>query len=131
MATSCPKHATAADAGRFKEAALHLPGAARCQHIDVTSLVAHLLLLLLLPRSVANEVNLMMSFAHRHVVCAYHFVTWKRRSAKEATGGTDLDVNASASALSCMLVGPCWFAKNGIVTTYDTLYSEVRERVLH
>jgi hypothetical protein len=67
--------------------------------------VTHLLLLLLLilPCSVANEVDLMMSFAHPHVVCAYHFVTWKRRNAKEAAGGTDLDATVSASAPSCML----------------------------
>jgi hypothetical protein len=72
--------------------------------IDVAVFVAHLLLLLLLILcSVANEVDLMMSFAHPHVVCAYHFVTWKRRNAKEATGGTDLDATVSASAPSCML----------------------------
>eukprot|EP00882_Tetradesmus_deserticola_P028491 GHRQ01031745.1.p1 GENE.GHRQ01031745.1~~GHRQ01031745.1.p1 ORF type:complete len:297 (+),score=127.30 GHRQ01031745.1:3-893(+) len=43
--------------------------------------------------SVANEVDLMMSFAHPHVVCAHHFVTWKRRSAKQAMSCTDLDMS--------------------------------------
>jgi hypothetical protein len=71
---------------------------------DITWLDQYLLLrLLLIVRcSVANEVDLMMSFAHPHVVCAYHFVTWKRRNAKEATGCTGLEVTVSAAAVSCM-----------------------------
>lgn len=54
--------------------------------------------------TVANEIDLMMSFQHPHLVSAYHFVTWRRRKDRpQHHSGDQVWARSSFWSLACVM----------------------------